>query len=288
MQLPAMSEKQDIRGYVNPDIPGESRAGQEGGMSPDAEVYVEDKTGKIIDAVIKSVRKGRSVVEVKELHCLAPAKGTPAKRRKALVERIDAITKAGGAIREWLTGLVSKGALAKMMVHASEQIAFSGRARKRDMPGRARIFPTSGPVYDDYKAIWNSRLYANDFERITAIEAKHGASPARTWLRSQFGSPSGGIENTPKRRKGRALVYFIQDRKRVKIGYSNNPKARMQDITTHTTLRLLGTEPGGQKREAELHKKFAHLRIKGEWFYLKPELLDYVVGLKKSAKASAK
>ena len=255
-------------------------------MSPGAEVYVEDKSGLIIDALLKSLRKG-SIVEVKELHCLAPAKGTPTKRRRALADRVEAISKAGAAIREWSTGMVSKGNLAKMTLHASEQIASSGRARKRSMPGRSPVFPTEGSVFEDYRAIWHSKLYANDFERITAIEAKHGVSPGRSWLRSKFNAPGGGHANTPKGRRERALVYFIQDRKRVKIGYSYNPEARMAIFTTHTTLKLLATEPGGRTREAELHKKFAHLRIpqRREWFYLKQEILDYIAGLKKPAKS---
>lgn len=277
-----MVEKQDIRGYVNPDVPGESRAGQESGMSPDAEIYVEDKTGLVINVLIKSIRKG-SIVEVKELHCLAPAKGTPRKRRQCLGERVEKINKAGGIIREWLTGFVSKGNLSKMTLHASEQIASSGRARKRLMPGRAPVFPTEGPVYEGYGLLWNSRAYSNDFERITAIEAKYGVAPGRTWLRSKFGQPGGGFTNTKKGRKRRSLVYFIQDRKRVKIGHSLNPKGRMKDLTTHSTLRLLATEPGGAKREVELHKQFAHIKIpqRREWFYLKPEILDYIQSLKR-------
>jgi hypothetical protein len=274
-----MTEKQDIRGYVNPDVPGESRAGQASGMSPDAEIYFEDKTGKVVHAMIHSVRKG-SIVEVKELHCLAPATGTPNKRKRCLAERIETITKRGGIVREWSTGLVSKGSLAKMTVHATEQIAYSGRARKRPMRGRAPVFPTSGPVYESYRLIWHSRLYSNDFERITALEGQHGVAPGRTWLRQQFGQPGGGPEKTPQGRKAKALVYFIQDRKRVKIGHSTNPKIRIKAFTTHTALRLLATEPGGLTRERELQKKFAHLRIKGEWFYLKTEILGYIKTLK--------
>lgn len=150
------------------------------------------------------------------------------------------------------------------------------------MPGRAPVFPTEGPVYDGYGLLWNSCAYSNDFERITAIEAKYGVAPGRTWLRNKFGQPGGGFTNTKKGRKVRSLVYFIQDRKRVKIGHSVHPKYRMKDLTTHSTLALLATEPGGAKREAELHKQFAHLRIpqRREWFYLKPEIVDYIKSLK--------
>jgi hypothetical protein len=150
------------------------------------------------------------------------------------------------------------------------------------MPGRSPVFPTDGPVYESYRLIWHSRLYSNDFERITAIEGQHGVAPGRTWLRNQFGQPGGGPEKTPQGRKARALVYFIQDRKRVKIGHSTNPKARLRDLMTHTTLKLLATEPGGAKREAELHKKFRHIKtpVGREWFYLKDEILDYIRTLK--------
>src|ERR1035441_9965625 len=98
MLFPEMTENLDIRSYVNPH-PHFAAAGQMERLS-DGETYVEDKSGKIIDAVIAPVRRDRrSIVQVDELFLLAPVIGTPNKRRRALAERIEAIKAAGGGRR---------------------------------------------------------------------------------------------------------------------------------------------------------------------------------------------
>ena len=280
MQFLENSEKLDIRGYINPFTPGETEAGQREGMSPNAELYIEDRWGRAAPRLLKSVRKG-SIVEVKELHCLAPAQFRADKRRRILGERVDAIKAAGGLIREWATGRMSKGKLTSMTLDAYEQIASSGRGRRRDKEGRPPKWPTSGPLFESYKATWFSRLFHNARERVAAIKQEHGKSPSAQWLQMHLGSPTGGHENTARGRRARASVYFIRDRSKVKIGYSINPETRMKIFTTHTPLKLLATELGGRKREGQLHKQFAHLRVKGtrEWFYLKPELEKYISGL---------
>ena len=58
----------------------------------------------------------------------------------------------------------------------------------------------------------------------------------------------------------------------VKIGTSIELAFRMKTLK----LRALVTEPGSYRREAELHRRFAHLRVAGEWFRLEGDLLDYV------------
>lgn len=274
----------DVRGYVNPFVPGETETGQKQGMAPSIEIYVENKWGKIIDGLIRSVRDG-TIVEVKELHCLAPGHFRAQKRKRLLIERIEAIKERGGIIREWSTGYMSKGRMARMTGHAFDQIAFSGRARKRRAEGRPPIWPSEGPEAESYRAIWNSRLFHNDDERVAAIKKQFGKSPSRQWLRNKFGvTPSKAT--MAQSRRARALVYFIRDRKRVKIGHSINPDMRMKVFFTHSTLTLMATEPGGQKREAELHKHFARLRVNGtrEWFHLKPELEEYVKSLETNDK----
>lgn len=277
-----MSDKQDIRGYVNPFVPGETEAGQRSGMTPGAQIYVEDRTGTVVEALIRSLRKG-SVVEVKELHCFAPGQGRTDKRRRVLGERMESAKDRGAVIREWSTGRISNGKLAAMTLHAYEQIASSGRARKRDQEGRPPIWPSKGPVFESYKAIWFSRLFHNNRERVAAIKQAHGKSPSPQWLRGKFESPTGGHANAPKIRRAKSSVYFIRDRSKVKIGHSISPENRMKMFTTHTALKLLATEPGGRKRESELHKIFAKFRVKGtrEWFHLSPELEKYISGLVK-------
>ena len=183
----------DIRGYVNPFAPGRTVSGQAAAVNVDGcEVYTEDRHGKQIDALLRSVRKG-TVVLVEELYCLAPGIGRIDRRRRLLAERIEDIKAKGGHIRELATGMeTGKGKLPAMLLRAYEQMATSGRARRRGKEGRPPVWPTSGPVYDGMEMIWQSRRYQNDDERKTAISKRFGSSPSNVWLRQQFGSPSRG------------------------------------------------------------------------------------------------
>ena len=184
-----MSGKLDIRGYVNPFAPGATESGQREGMT--GEIYVEDRRGHVIEDLIQSIRKG-SIVAVKELYCLAPGHFRPQKRRRLLTERIEAIKAQGGSILELATGYSTrKGHLPRMLLTAYEQIASSGRARKRDAEGRPPIWPRKGQVYEGMKLLWQSRRYSNDNQRMAAIAKNFGKSPSRVWLRIEFGSPSG-------------------------------------------------------------------------------------------------
>ena len=188
MQFLAMDTKPDIRGYVNPAVPGETEAGQREGISAGAEIYVENWRGTIIDKLIKSVRRG-SIVEVKELYCLAPAEGRADKRRRVLTERVEAIKAAGGIIREWSTGHVSKGRMARMAMFAYEQIATSGRARSRPKAGRPPKWELTNHDREIITGIWSSRRYKNADERTVAIRKRVGKKLSPSWLRLTFGSP---------------------------------------------------------------------------------------------------
>jgi hypothetical protein len=72
-------------------------------------------------------------------------------------------------------------------------------------------------------------------------------------------------------------VYFISDGERVKIGRSVNIESRLNALQTSTAvpLKLLAAIPGGG-RERELHRRFAHLRIRGEWFRLGDDLRQFI------------
>lgn len=80
-------------------------------------------------------------------------------------------------------------------------------------------------------------------------------------------------------------VYFItsRDLDMVKIGWANNPMWRLKTLQTACPLPLTleGAIPGGARKEAQLHKKFARARVRGEWFRLTPELRNEI---KKSSK----
>ena len=76
-------------------------------------------------------------------------------------------------------------------------------------------------------------------------------------------------------------IYFIQgsETKRIKIGYSVNPKARLQSLSASEPLTLLKTIPGNAEEEKKLHKRFQHLRRHGEWFEADEELIQFIKSL---------
>lgn len=86
-----------------------------------------------------------------------------------------------------------------------------------------------------------------------------------------------------------SFVYFIQGGAYIKIGKANNPAARfsqlklggviMPDGVSHSEIKIVGIERGGQEREAELHRKFARARVAGEWFHSDRRLVGYIKAL---------
>ena len=76
------------------------------------------------------------------------------------------------------------------------------------------------------------------------------------------------------------MIYFIQNKSSgaVKIGTAINPVKRLAILQTGSvdSLVLLGTIPGNRDREAELHRRFRHLRIRSEWFQDTKELMEAI------------
>jgi hypothetical protein len=81
-------------------------------------------------------------------------------------------------------------------------------------------------------------------------------------------------------RRGSAFVYFFQAETGgpIKIGLSGNPNNRLASVQTGhpTKLRMLSVVEGGSKTERELHSRFAHLRLEGEWFAPAEELIEFI------------
>ena len=78
------------------------------------------------------------------------------------------------------------------------------------------------------------------------------------------------------------MIYFIHSNalNAVKIGRSNDVGARVRTLQTANpeSLLLLATINGEDWEEKQLHKKFAHLLIKGrrEWFQCTAELMIHI------------
>lgn len=178
----------DVRGYVNPHVPGAlTKEGQRAGMT--GEIYVEDRRGRQIAAILRSVRKG-TIVQVHELFYLAPA-GDPRVRRRILGKRIEAIHDRGGEIVELATGYKAKRRLPAMLLRAYERIAASGRARKHSRTGRPVTWVFTKAEREVIEGLWTSRRYKTDAERTLAVQQRIGKPITRAWLRRHLGSPHG-------------------------------------------------------------------------------------------------
>ncbi len=85
---------------------------------------------------------------------------------------------------------------------------------------------------------------------------------------------------TMPRSSSRAKVYFIQavDGGPIKIGWAEVPKCRLADIQIGNPQQLVivGILNGGERREREIHTRFRHLRIRGEWFENDDELVAFI------------
>jgi hypothetical protein len=279
----------DFRNYINPQPRGKFTAAWQLAFLPDGENYLEDKGGKVIDTLTRSVRTG-TIVRVRRLFCLGPWNGTPRKRREIVAKRVDAIKARGGIVLEAETQRRSdvRGNMAQMLMGAYEDIARGGRAISRNRTGRpAQEF--TADQQNAMKQIWFSRRYKTRKEATAAIHSL-GIKVSTALLYRIFGLPDREAANAtevinlipdpPKgsKRKRVAYVYFIKDGDKVKIGHSVHPTVRMKNLTTHSKLELLGILAGGRKRELALHDKFDKYRIEGtrEWFKLVPEIIKYI------------
>ena len=81
-------------------------------------------------------------------------------------------------------------------------------------------------------------------------------------------------------------IYFMQlgEGGPIKIGFASTDMGvytRRSDlqIAVPEEIKILGIADGSKATEAELHRKFGHLRIRGELFRPEAELMDHARGL---------
>jgi hypothetical protein len=74
------------------------------------------------------------------------------------------------------------------------------------------------------------------------------------------------------------VVYAIKFLNYIKIGVSAHPANRVLNLTTCVPepLTVIGVITGERNREQAIHRRFAHLRLRGEWFRATPELEHYL------------
>jgi Meiotically up-regulated gene 113 len=75
----------------------------------------------------------------------------------------------------------------------------------------------------------------------------------------------------------REVVYFVRGGDAVKIGRTGNLAARLRALATASAmpLELLAAVPGGRQLEAQLHRRWWHLHLRGEWFRADEALVRY-------------
>lgn len=78
----------------------------------------------------------------------------------------------------------------------------------------------------------------------------------------------------------RCSVYFIRNDRSgdVKIGFSTDVRSRLGNLQTSQVdpLSLLRIIDGGPATERWLHRKFAHLSLRGEWFAFDSDMLTII------------
>lgn len=91
-------------------------------------------------------------------------------------------------------------------------------------------------------------------------------------------TPNGNFEWRPHRTSSRGYVYFISCGEHIKIGFSTRPLDRLRALqTSHPdALEILGTIKCNRSLEAKLHKRFADLRVRGEWFDADQAIMAYI------------
>ncbi len=79
----------------------------------------------------------------------------------------------------------------------------------------------------------------------------------------------------------RQRVYFLEMGEFIKIGRSSDIRRRIQSFEGFLPLptKLLHQIPGTCDTETDLHRKFKHLRTKGEWFRATDELRGFIASL---------
>ncbi len=114
---------------------------------------------------------------------------------------------------------------------------------------------------------------------LTADEARLLTDDIRSRI-GEINRLSSALVRQARRHRSASSVYFIQAGLfgLIKIGSATDPTARLAMFQTGCPeeLRLIAAIPGGGVAERRLHKQFAHLRVRGEWFQPAEELLGYI------------
>jgi hypothetical protein len=79
------------------------------------------------------------------------------------------------------------------------------------------------------------------------------------------------------------MLYFIKSGQFIKVGLSNQPWQRLNDLQTANPepLEMLVILPGDQAFEGELHRLFGEYHHRGEWFRENPKFTEWVAFMRR-------
>jgi hypothetical protein len=77
---------------------------------------------------------------------------------------------------------------------------------------------------------------------------------------------------------GTNRVYFIEMNDFIKIGFTRNLSRRLEDLSLGHPyeIRLLHDIPGTFDTETDMHRRFKHLHVRGEWFKKDADVLEFI------------
>lgn len=85
------------------------------------------------------------------------------------------------------------------------------------------------------------------------------------------------------------VIYYVERDGYIKIGMTTNLEKRLKNLANGGTasppgmtigpVTLLASHGGGRASEKYMHRRFADLRLAGEWFRSSPELLEHIAAI---------
>lgn len=262
-------------------------------------IYEDDQ----LPGAIQALRGKDDVLWVHGLRGLATS-------REGVIAQLDKIHDKNGSAGDITTGRLSSGRDGAKLL--SEAVAAFGNERRGPGSAAAKNGAIGGVASAKAYArgrmpivqaslIWADKTLSNQeaLERINGDPAYPKPYSLVTLYRQLGAREVMAGRRTPKtvakakvRQQKVSLrdgaVYFVRadGRGPVKIGFSTGADGRLKSLQTshHGELAIIAAIPGTQESERSLHKHFAKLRLKGEWFKYQGELRRYIEGLPKYAK----
>ena len=266
------------RGYVR-QIKGRKEADQRAALEADGVTAIYSDS-ELEDAV-NSLREGDELVIAGGLHLLA-------NNRRAIREIVDAVHAQGAVIYDLETDRSSAGygvaLLDDAIMGLTREVRFGDAQKAGKLGSKARWAETQIRRMDEDEArkIWED----------TSLSMPQAIAKMTGWKQTtaynRFGAAGRGAGRKKgqkvKRKKGnRGRVYFIQnpDTKRVRIGYTTRPLARLAEHQGghDCDLDFLAIIDGTPKTEKALHEKFKKHRKRGSWYEPAPELMEHIACL---------